>query len=75
MNEWISVKEQLPNENVPVLIFCKNSARFVSEKKVMRWPDGEETYWIVRGPLGSGRKIASNRVTHWMPLPEPPEEE
>lgn len=72
MNEWINVKDQLPEEDVPVIIYCKNKAIFIAEMKILRWPDGEEIYWIVRGPLGSGRKIASSRITHWTYLPDPP---
>ena len=72
MNKWFNVKDQMPDEDVPVIICCKNKAIFIAEKKVLRWPDGEEIYWIVRGPLGSGRKIASSRITYWTSLPEPP---
>lgn len=72
--EWINVKHRTPEEDVPVVIYCKNGAIFVAEMKIFRWPDGENVYWIVSGPLGGGRKIVSTRITHWIPLPKPPKE-
>lgn len=72
--EWISVKDKLPEKDTPVLIYCKGGSTFVAEKKVVRWPDEEETHWIVRGPLGAGRKIATGRITHWAKLPALPNE-
>lgn len=72
-NQWIPVSERLPEKETPVLIACKNKAVFVSEYK---GTDYElRKIWSVRGPLGTGRRVASSRVTHWHPLPEPPKGE
>lgn len=64
MSEWISVKERLPERFKPVLI-CreKNGKPYVEQgyKDVCEW-------WKVYG-------TRTKQVTHWMPLPEPPEEE
>lgn len=61
---WISVKDQLPERFKPVLI-CreKNGKPYVEQgyKDVCEW-------WKVYG-------TRTKQVTHWMPLPEPPEEE
>lgn len=61
MTSWINVKDKAPNqnENLPVLLFDGNFV-FIS------------TYYTcdVFSPKGLVRPI--DRVTHWMPLPEPP---
>lgn len=60
---WISVKDQLPERFKPVLI-CreKNGKPYVEQgyKDVCEW-------WKVYG-------TRTKQVTHWMQLPEPPEE-
>ena len=73
MSEWISVKERLPEEDRQVLISCKNKAMFVAAFQQMYFSG--EIVWHVSGPLGANRKVATDRVTHWMPLPPPPGEE
>lgn len=60
---WISVKKRLPERFEPVLV-CreKNGSPYVEQghKDVGEW-------WKVYG-------TRTKQVTHWMPLPEPPEE-
>lgn len=60
---WISVKERLPERFEPVLV-CreKNGSPYVEQghKDVGEW-------WKVYG-------TRTKQVTHWMPMPEPPEE-
>lgn len=62
MSEWISVKDQLPERFKPVLV-CreKNGSPYVEQghKDVGEW-------WKVYG-------TRTKHITHWMPLPEPPE--
>lgn len=59
---WISVKDRLPERFQPVLV-CreKNGLPYVEQgcKDVGEW-------WKVYG-------TRTKQVTHWMPLPEPPE--
>ena len=61
MSEWISVKDRLPNVHQRVLVYCQSKT---IEKHV--------TACMYMGGYFS-RKVRN--VTHWMPLPEPPEED
>lgn len=58
--KWISVKEQLPTEDVRVLVYLKTT-RSYTKMDTDRLLDGIWVRW--------GRD-----VTHWMSLPEPPKE-
>lgn len=71
MSEWINVKDRLPEEGVPVLTnqihdYCNNDGYY--EICVDILVKGEKRNKWLRTD-GFGRK-----VTHWMPLPEPPTE-
>lgn len=67
VQEWISVKDRLPEDGVSVLAICfyKEKRRmlvcYMSKKNVGNW------YTKV-----AGQRV---QVTHWMPLPEPPKGE
>ena len=74
--DWISVKERLPAEGVRVLAVKKLKdgrrdlalATCIPEYKHHDYVTGEdivEPYWVCGG---------NNNITHWMPLPEMPEE-
>lgn len=65
MSEWISVKDRLPEKNTVVLVYfvkgilqLVDTAFFVSKS---RWIDGDLRNWD------------DEFITHWMPLPAPPE--
>ena len=73
---WISVKDRLPEEGVRVLAVKKLKdgrrdlalATCIPEYKHHDYVTGEdvvEPYWVCGG---------NNNITHWMPLPEMPEE-
>ncbi len=66
MSEWISVKDRLPERDGRYIVFtdrnCVTTARFYVP---MTFHDG----YCRKGGWQYNRK-----VTHWMPLPEPPEE-
>ena len=70
MTEWISVKDRLPDRDCKVLGFiCLPSGG--------RWVDllfysGMRNVFILWA--NTGITYNHNEVTHWMPLPEPPEE-
>lgn len=66
MSEWISVDYRLPPDFQPCLIYlqgkekCEDSCAVVTE---------EGWFWWIDGVCG----IVEGHVTHWIPLPEPPE--
>lgn len=68
MSEWISMKNRLPEIGVKVLIFDYYNDFDVwfleldETDDIVHWED-QNGYWY---PL--------HDATHWMPLPEPPEE-
>ncbi len=61
MNNWISVKDRLPEEDVRVLVYI-NSERSYTKIDTDRIKYGKWIRWY-------------KDVTHWQPLPEPPKEE
>lgn len=62
MSEWISVKDRLPEETREVLVF--DSRNYLIWQA--RWM-GDEWVDPCMDPI--------EKVTHWTPLPEPPEGE
>lgn len=60
--EWISAEEKLPPEGEEVLVCTKskNGVRNI-----------DKGYWIIDRFIHRGNA----KVTHWMPLPEPPKGE
>lgn len=73
VREWIPVSERLPEGEELVLILCKNGARFVGYCG-KQYADYERR-WRIKTALNSTKLLNLGRVTHWMPLPEPPKEE
>ena len=71
--KWIPVTERLPDGEELVLILCKNGARFVGYcgKQYCDY----ERRWRIKTALNSTKLLNLGRVTHWMPLPEPPKGE
>ncbi len=67
MNEWISVKDRLPEEDKPYII----SYRSNDEQKVVGafW-DSFEGY----NQFTTDEGLIYEDVTHWMPLPNPPKQ-
>lgn len=61
MTEWISVNDSLPKSNEKVLIFIpKYPGISIGQLSALVWFDE-----VIRFDH-------DNKVTHWMPLPEPP---
>ncbi len=88
MSEWISVKDRLPKEDADVILLVReveHYGRHDEKRKTYYWIF---TGWHIDGEWATiychgYRKIADENekyplsehtVTHWMPLPEPPEE-
>lgn len=59
---WISVKERLPEHEEYVLV-CIRGIIYTG------YYDARGRYWEVEGSR------ENEKLTHWMPLPEPPQEE
>jgi hypothetical protein len=64
-DEWISVKDQLPEEGEKVLSFCPSDYEPIRIDYVMK----------IDGPFWACRHYNDyHNVTYWMPLPKSPEE-
>lgn len=64
---WIPVEERLPEDLTRVIVFCEDGVSYglcehliADDEEVVEWHD------FLHYPIAP---------THWMPLPEPPEEE
>lgn len=74
MNKWISVKDRLPDEEENVLVWKKGYSQMgafrVSDRR------GLENFYLIND-WGWGERdivLKLDGVTHWMPLPETPNE-
>ncbi len=66
---WIPVDERLPEDRSNVLVVAYWHERW---GVYMGWCAPERAAWSVHIGIGDRNDVA---VTHWMPLPEPPEVE
>ena len=64
---WIPVEERLPEDRSNVLVVAYWHERW---GVYMGWCAPERAEWSVHVGIGDRDDVA---VTHWMPLPEPPE--
>lgn len=64
---WIPVEERLPEDRSNVLVVAYWHERWGA---YMGWCAPERAEWSVHVGIGDRDDVA---VTHWMPLPEPPE--
>ena len=74
ISEWIKVEDKRPKSETPVLIVYKGTIRVGK----IRWeyPTHEDTYHAFSywdDPFDDGQDWEWPDVTHWMPLPEPPD--
>ena len=58
-NEWVSVEERLPEEKHRVIVRCERI--------------GTSVGWILWGGWMTDIGTDAGNVTHWMPLPTPPD--
>ena len=64
VQEWISVNDRLPEDICPVLVALEGlNIAFHGFCQDEKW-------WKV----GAGTRPFTQKVTHWMPLPQPPKE-
>ena len=66
--DWIRVEDRLPEDRSDVLVVAYWHERW---GVYMGWCAPERAAWSVHIGIGDRNDVA---VTHWMPLPEPPEE-
>lgn len=64
MTQWISVKDRLPEDDADYLVWLYDAC---TVERAMYYGDGE---WLTE-ELDNLTRF----VTHWMPLPEPPNEQ
>ena len=82
VQEWISVKDRLPELNEIVLAVLNEPNKRLNypyEEKTLllfrrgyKYITGYEEKW--ERPFGAETRDYNDEVTHWMPLPEPPKE-
>lgn len=70
---WIPVTERLPEEGVPVLINYIGTDGEVHADGVAVWTECGCFWW--EGSLADCGEDVAVPITHWMPLPDGPEEE
>lgn len=66
-NNWVSVKDRLPENNDAVLFYVKNGIGFLVGYF-------ENEHWVETFGRLYCERIEDGTVTHWMPIPNPPEE-
>ena len=65
---WVSVKDRLPEPDENVIIWTKTGCM----KYAQYHEDGSINPWYV---YEDNARAWTNVISHWMPLPEPPEED
>lgn len=71
MNEWISIKDRLPEDFGWFLVIDEYMPINLSVTIGFYEGADSEINWL---PLDSRASQESMVVTHWMPLPEPPKD-
>ena len=67
MSQWIKCGDRMPNHGQPVLVV--SSMGGVVQSNVYEW--NGETWCDFRADYN---ELSMGAFTHWMPLPEPPQE-
>lgn len=68
-NYWLDLEDGDLQDNVDVLVKCKDGCRHVAYRTEGYAWEPEKKQWFVRGPMGSPRRLTKT-VAGWMPLPE-----
>jgi len=68
MSEWISVKDRTPSEDSEQYLLFTDSEQICYGRYYDANIHQDECLWKSEGPF------FSDRITHWMPLPELPKE-
>lgn len=74
MGSWIACSERLPAEGVTVQAYCQRRGWLprVGYAMLAQASDGD-LFWSFRDPNGCGGAMDASDITHWQPLPPPPE--
>jgi len=67
--DWISVKDRLPEYDIPIIVCAEGT----NGKIVMEARYSEIIKQFTRACLTLNNYGTDRPVTHWMPLPEPPQ--
>ena len=77
MNEWISVKDKTPKDELGKYLVVGED-ELGDRVIVVCWCDPENNKWLLCEPYilesENNLDVLIKNVTHWMPLPEPPNE-
>ena len=68
MMDWISVKDRLPEESGPYLCYMADYP-FGPICMIVNYKKDKSAFWWFAD------NVKAPFITHWMPLPEPPEED
>lgn len=75
MREWIKCSDRLPEEGGEYLVVVEEKAGLVSKNRYVdaasNYGDYIDDYWNTWNDWKEGQEV---HVTHWMPLPELPED-
>jgi hypothetical protein len=76
MTNWIKVEDRLPDIEKPVLIYV-HSQKEIHTAQFCNWEKDICDDWHLTGGAYTYDPLVFKReeVSHWMPLPEPPEKE
>lgn len=73
--KWVSVEDELPEDYRMVLCYTPVDGYIcVGFYRTYNWAGKKLTKWNIVTAMRS-TKTLTKKVTHWMPLPEPPKEE
>ena len=64
VQEWISVKDRLPENGKKVLVYCKENK---NDYEIGAYSDTYRGFFV--------RQTCYENITHWMPLPQTPKGE
>ncbi len=75
MSEWIKCSDRLPEEGDTYLVVVEEKTGLVIKSRhvdvASNYGDYIDDYWNTWNYWKEGQEV---HVTHWMPLPEPPED-
>ena len=70
MNEWISVKDQVPKKGLIVLVYTRFDSCCFDRGSHICYRKGDKFFHVIY--FEDEDPIDCLHVSHWMPLPEPP---